>query len=196
MRVVVLASLCASLALCAPAHAAIAIDASAEARLAAGAVLVEAMVDEAEEAARVSAVIDIAAPPATVWAVMTDCPRAPKFVPDLVSCRILESDPNGAWDVREHIVDWTWFLPNVRNVFRSEYEPPRVLRFKRVDGDMARSEGEWRLEPLNGGTATRLSYTALLSPKSWIPPSMALSSVMNDVPKVLSALRRECTGAK
>lgn len=189
------ASLCVSLALSAYAHAAITIDASAEARLAAGGVLVEAAVDDAEEAARVSAVVDIAAPPETVWAVMTDCAKAPNFVPDLVSCRILESDPRGTWDVREHIVDWAWFLPNVRNVFRSDYQRPRVLRFKRVDGDMARSEGEWRLEPLKSGAATRLSYTALLSPKSWISPSLALSSVKEDVPKVLLALRRECTRA-
>jgi hypothetical protein len=185
-----------AMALCGGARAAIAIGPGEDARLHAGAVLVEAKVDEAEGAARVSAAIDIAAAPDKVWAVMTDCARAATFVPDLVSCRILESDPNGAWDVREHIIDWAWYLPNIRNVFRSDYEPPRVLRFRRIDGDMARSEGEWRLEPLNGGSATRLSYTALLLPKSWIPPSLALSSVRSDVPKVLLALRRECTGAK
>ena len=178
------------------ADAAIAIGPAEEARLRAGEVLVEAKVDEAEEAARVSAVVDIAATPQAVWDVMVDCARAPKFVPDLVSCRILERDPNGAWDIREHIIDWAWFLPNIRNVFRSDYEPPRVLRFKRVDGDMARSEGEWRLEPTNGGAGTRLFYSALLLPKSWIPPSMALSSVRGDVPKILKALRRECTGTK
>lgn len=178
------------------ADAAIAIGPAEEARLRAGEVLVEANVDEAEEAARVSAVVDIAATPQAVWEVMVDCARAPKFVPDLVSCRILERDPNGAWDIREHIIDWAWFLPNIRNVFRSDYEPPRVLRFKRVDGDMARSEGEWRLEPTNGGASTRLFYSALLLPKSWIPPSMALSSVRSDVPKILRALRRECTGTK
>lgn len=193
MRPITFALLCASLTYVASSHAAITIDAATEARLASGKVLVEAIVDEAEEAARVIAVVDIAASPDAVWAVMTDCARAVKFVPDLVSCRILEADSGGAWDVREHIVDWTWFLPNVRNVFRSEYERPRVLRFKRVDGDMARSEGEWRLEPLKGGAATRLSYTALLSPKSWIPASLALSSVKTDVPKILLALRRECT---
>jgi ribosome-associated toxin RatA of RatAB toxin-antitoxin module len=183
-----------ALALLSAAHAAIAIGPAEEARLQAGDVLVEASVDEAENAARVSAVVDINAAPQAVWDVMTDCARAAKFVPDLVSCRIVERDPNGAWDVREHIIDWAWFLPNIRNVFRSDYEPPHVLRFKRVDGDMARSEGEWRLEPLNGGAATRVTYTALLSPKSWIPPSMALSSVRSDVPKILKALRRECTG--
>jgi ribosome-associated toxin RatA of RatAB toxin-antitoxin module len=194
MRLLIL-SACV-IALSGGAPAAIAIGPAEEARLQAGDVLVEASVDETENAARVSAVVDIDAAPQAVWDVMVDCARAAKFVPDLVSCRIVERDPNGAWDVREHMIDWAWFLPNIRNVFRSDYEPPHVLRFKRVDGDMARSEGEWRLEPLNGGGATRVSYSALLSPKSWIPPSMALSSVRSDVPKILKALRRECTGGK
>lgn len=185
-----------TLAISARAHAAGAIDAAEEARLQAGEVLVEALVDDAENVARVSAVIDIAASPQAVWDVMIDCARAPKFVPDLVSCRILERDPAGSWDVREHIIDWAWFLPNIRNVFRSDYEPPYVLKFKRVDGDMERSEGEWKLEPLSGGAATRLSYSALLLPKSWIPPSMALSSVRSDVPEILKAVRRECTREK
>jgi uncharacterized protein YndB with AHSA1/START domain len=172
------------------------IGAAEEARLAAGEVLVEAAVDEAEEAARVSAVIDIAAPPRSVWLVMTDCARAQRFVPGLISCRVLEADPAGAWDVREHLIDWAWYLPTMRNVFRSDYEPPTRLRFKRTDGDLARSEGEWRLESMKGGAATRLHYTALLSPRDWIPPSLALSSVREDVPNVLLALRRECTAGR
>ncbi len=164
-----------------------------EARLEAGDVLVDVRSDEAQDAASVAAVADIAAVPEAVWAVMTDCGRAPRFVPDLVSCRVLERDPSGAWDVREHIIDWAWFLPNIRNVFRSDYEAPHFLRFKRVDGDLRLSEGEWRLEPLNGGSSTRVYYTALLSPNSWVPASFALSSVRSDVPKILRALRRECT---
>ena len=178
-----------------PAPAAIAIGPEQEASLVAGDVLLDVQVDEAQDAARVSAVIDIPATREKVWAVMTDCDRAPRFVPDLKSCRVLERDPSGAWDVREHIIDWTSFLPNVRNVFRSDYEAPHLLRFRRVDGDLKRSMGTWRLEPLNGGTGTRVHYDALLSPHSWIPASMALSSVRSDAPKVLRALRRECTGA-
>ena len=188
----------AVVALLAPrvARADIAIGSAEEARLAAGDVLVDVHIDDAQDAAAVSAVADITAAPQAVWAVMTDCDRAPRFVPDLVSCRVLERDPSGAWDVREHIIDWTWLLPNIRNVFRSDYEPPHRLRFKRVDGDLRLSEGEWRLEPLNGGSATRVYYSALLSPNSWIPASLALSSVRNDVPKIMRALRRECTSPK
>jgi uncharacterized protein YndB with AHSA1/START domain len=175
-----------------PAHT-VEIGPAEDARLLRGETLVDVRVDETEDAAAVSAAIDIQAAPSVVWAVMTDCERAPRFVPDLVSCRVLERDPAGAWDIREHIIDWTWFLPNIRNVFRSDYEPPHRLRFKRIDGDLKRSEGEWRLEPRNGGATTRVHYMALLAPSSWIPVSFALSSIRSDVPKVLQALRRECT---
>lgn len=190
---VLVAGLTSLLALSAPAEAALEIGAEEEARLARGETLVDVRLDEVEEAAAVSAVIDIAAPPEIVWAVMTDCARAPRFVPDLVSCRVLERDPAGAWDIREHMIDWAWFLPTIRNVFRSDYEPPFRLRFARSDGDLSRSEGEWRLEPRNGGTATRVHYMALLAPSSVVPVSLALPSVRSDVPKVLEALRREST---
>jgi len=180
-------------ALSLPAHAAIELGPAAEARLGRGETLVDVRIDEAEDAAAVSAAIDIQATPEVVWGVMTDCERAPRFVPDLVSCRVLERDPAGKWDIREHMIDWAWFLPTIRNVFRSDYEPPHRLRFKRVDGDLKRSEGEWRLEPRNGGSATRVHYMALLAPSSLIPASFALSSMRSDVPKVLQALRHECT---
>ncbi|MBP6013950.1 MAG: SRPBCC family protein [Alphaproteobacteria bacterium] len=196
MRGVASLTILLSALLTSAASAGMKVGAAEEAKLAAGEVLVEATVDEGQEAARVSAVIDIAAPPRSVWSVMTDCARAPRFLPGLISCRVLESDPGGAWDIREHVVDWAWYLPTVRNVFRSDYEPPTRLRFKRTDGDLARSEGEWRLESMKGGAATRLSYTALLSPRSWIPPSLALSSVKEDVPNVLLALRGECIASR
>ena len=180
-------------ALSLPAHAAVEIGPAEVARLGRGEALVDVRIDQAEDAAAVSAAIDIQAAPEVVWAVMTDCERAPRFLPDLVSCRVLERDPAGAWDVREHMIDWAWFVPTIRNVFRSDYEPPHRLRFKRIDGDLKRSEGEWRLEPKNGGSATRVHYMALLAPSRLIPVSFALSSMRSDVPKVLQALRRECT---
>jgi hypothetical protein len=45
-----------------------------------------------DDAVAIKANIDIAAPRAKVWAIMTDCARA----------------------VREHPISWMWFLPDVR----------------------------------------------------------------------------------
>jgi hypothetical protein len=166
-----------------------------ESKLAAGEVVSQVAPDPAGIAASVSAAIDIQASPDTVWAVMVDCDRAPKFVPDLKSCRVLESDPQGAWDVREHMIDWAWFLPTIRNVFRSDYERPRRLTFHRVDGDLKESDGEWRLEPRNNGSATRVFYSARLAPNGWVPTSWVEDNMRRDIPKVLVALRRECSAS-
>lgn len=140
----------------------------------------------------VTAAVEIALPAAEVWPVMTSCDRAPTFVPGLVSCRILERDPSGAWDIREHVSSPGWLLPNVRTVFRSEYVPNQRVSFARVAGDLSRSEGEWRLTELNGGNSTRVSYVADVNYDTMLPGFMLRSHLQDQMVRVLSALRREC----
>jgi uncharacterized protein YndB with AHSA1/START domain len=166
-----------------------------QARLEAGDVVVDIAADERAIAARIRAAIDIPAPPRIVWNVMTDCERAPRFVPGLESCRIVARDPGGRWDVREHQVTWAWFMPRVRNVFHSDYEAPARLRFHRVDGDLRRSEGEWRLEPLDNGRATRLVYDAIMAPGVPLPGFLVVEALRRDIPIVLRELRRESQSA-
>lgn len=166
-----------------------------QAQLAAGDVVVDIVADERANAARIRAAIDIAAPPRVVWLIMTDCERAPRFVPGLESCRILSRDPGGRWDVREHQVIWAWFMPRVRNVFHSDYEAPARLRFHRVEGDLRRSEGEWRLEPLDNGRATRLVYDAIMAPSVPLPDFLVVEALRRDIPIVLRELRRESQSA-
>ncbi|MDB5449506.1 MAG: polyketide cyclase [Phenylobacterium sp.] len=138
---------------------------------------------------RIRAAIDVAAPAAVVWTVMTDCNLAPKLVSKLKSCRILEADPAGAWDVREYISRMT-FLPPVRNVFRSDYDPERRIRFHRTAGDLAVFEGEWRLEPQADG-AVRVFYENRVAAPFHVPGLVARIALRREVPIALLALRRE-----
>ena len=143
----------------------------------------------------IRASIEIAAPRAKVWAIMTDCARAARFVPGLTSCRVLKRDPAGRWDIREHKISWMWFLPDVTSVFRSDYDPPRRLRFHRISGTLKRSDGEWRLQPIDGGSATRVSYDATLSADVPAPQFMVEAALKRDIATVLRQLRHECTTA-
>src|SRR5665213_1301479 len=127
-------------------------------RAAAGDPVVHVEVDEKNNAAQIHASIHFDAPPSAVWGVISDCTRAPQIIPNLESCRALERDPAGRWQIEEHIINWNAILPKLRTVVRSSYEPGRRLTFKRVEGDMRISEGEWRMEPIANGQATRLSY--------------------------------------
>ncbi len=136
----------------------------------------------------IRAAIDIAAPPEVIWSVMTDCGLAPKMVVNLKSCRILERDPQGRWDVREQISKMT-FVPSVRSVFREDFEPPKRLTFHQVGGDLKVLEGEWLLTPHDG--TTQVTYEARVAAPFAVPGWLARLALRHDVPMALLALRRE-----
>ncbi|MEQ1754258.1 MAG: SRPBCC family protein [Micropepsaceae bacterium] len=147
---------------------------------------------DAGTGAQVSAAIDIALPVAQVWPIMTECERAPTFVPGLKSCKILQRDTNGGWDIREHDSSPGWPLPDFRTVFRSTYELERRVRVSRIDGDLKRSEGEWLLVPRERGQSTRVIYFAELEYDTWLPAFLLRDHLAAQMPQVLLALRRQC----
>ncbi len=107
--------------------------------------------------------LDIAAPIAVVWAVLVDCDRAAQHVPGMQSCKVLDQDSAGLWDIREHRVKLPWFPLVLRNVVRSDYEPLARLHYQKACPDGQRLDGEWRLTPVNGGAATHIVYVGYLT---------------------------------
>jgi hypothetical protein len=148
--------------------------------------------DPTGAAGRLRAVEEVAASPDQVFAVMTDCALAPRMVANLKSCRILERDPAGRWDVREHVSRPMLFFPSVRSVFRSDYDPPRAFSYRRTGGDLKVLEGDWRLTPLDGGTRTRVVYEGRAALPFPIPRAAARAVLRQQVAQALTALRREC----
>jgi uncharacterized membrane protein len=146
--------------------------------------------DEARDAMVVHASIDIAAPPAIVWAVIVDCSRAPKFVPNMESCRIVNRDPAGRWELRETVLNIT-LLPRIRSLSRNEFEPLRRMTFRRAGGDVRIADGEWRLEPLARGKATRLHYNAVLALNYSVPRFLVDNAAARDFPTLLKNIERE-----
>jgi ribosome-associated toxin RatA of RatAB toxin-antitoxin module len=144
-----------------------------------------------DAAAAIVAVVDIAARPETIWAIMLDCDRAPDFVPNLKSCSVLDASADGAYDIREHVIDYALILPEVRSVFRSDYTPYEEIRVRKAGGDLRHLEGLWRLEPIDGNAGTRVSYQARLAIGAPIPRAMIRSTARKDVRKVLRSLRGE-----
>lgn len=163
----------------------------AQAALDRGRAYVEVRPDADGSSGLISAAIDIQAPVEVVWKVMIDCDLAPAMVANLKSCRILERDPAGRWDVREYVSRRTFLLPPVRNVFRSTYEPGRRIRFHRTAGDLALFDGEWRLEPQASG-AVRVFYENRVAAPFHVPGPLVRLALRYDVPAALLALRREC----
>lgn len=139
------------------------------------------------EGGRARASMDVNAPPAAVWSVLSDCAQARRFMRDLISCRVLDSGQG--WDVREHRVRG-WPLRSVmRNVSRITLDPPHRLAFSRVEGDWTRSEGEWVLTPIDGGRGTHVEYRIDAAIDSPLPAGVSRGFLVNNVRQTLTALR-------
>lgn len=144
---------------------------------------------EGGSAGVIHAAMDVAAPPAVVWKVLSDCAGAPRYMPKLLSCKTLERDPAGKWDVREHRLAGNAFKPVMRNVFRTTLEPPRRLAFHRTGGDWKRSDGEWRLSAIPGGT--HVTYELHVAIDAPVPAGMVRGAVAKGMPASMLALRKE-----
>jgi carbon monoxide dehydrogenase subunit G len=149
--------------------------------------------DQPRDAMVIHASIDIEAPPAIVWAVITDCKRAPNYVPNMESCRVVEREPHDRWQVRETVHN-VMLLPRIRSVSRVEFDKDRRMSFKKAGGDMRIAEGEWRLDPLEKGKATRLRYDAVLALNMSVPNFMVENIAKRDVPALMKNIERESLG--
>lgn len=133
--------------------------------------------------------VDIAAPRALVWAIMIDCARAPVLMVNVKYCHVLSRDPAGRWDVREQVSKAS-LLPSVRIVMRSDYDAPHTVQFHRTDGDFKVLEGEWRLEPLDGGSGTRVFYLSRMSTPFAAPGFLMRAAIRSSLPATLENLRK------
>lgn len=166
-------------------------DTQVQRRLAAGEVVVEAATASDPEGSRgrVRAAVLIEARPEAIWAVITDCREAVKFVPGLRLCRRIDGAPDGRWVNIEQEIDYSWFLRTVHNVLRADCDPPRRIDFHRVSGDLKQEEGSWLLTPTPGGSATVVEYEMYLDPGFWIPQWLINRTLRKDVPGALAGLR-------
>ena len=164
-------------------------DSAALGQLARGGVHAEVHPDGDGVSGVVFGAVEIAAPPAVVWRTITDCGRAGRMAPNIRSCRITLRDPAGRWDVREMVVR-NGLMPSFRTEFRSEFTPPRSIRFRCTAGDIRFCDGEWRLEPLAGGR-TRVLYENRASSPFPAPAIVARAAMRMDLADALRALRRE-----
>ncbi|MFZ5670811.1 MAG: SRPBCC family protein [Pseudomonadota bacterium] len=163
----------------------------AVAALGAGQPWAEVTLDPAGDAALIRAAIDISAPPDRIWRAMTDCGSTLRMVTSIVQCRVVRAGPG--WDIREHVTKSGPLLPSFRYLVRSDYEQLRRIRFRRLEGDVKRLDGEWELISLSGGR-TRVIYENHLSAPILAPAFMVRAKLRRDTPKVLENLRRLAAG--
>lgn len=158
------------------------------AQVLAGGVLVSADKDSRT----IRAAIRVDAPPEHVFAILTSCDEALRYVPRLESCRIVETAADGSYQLVEHVVKPRWYLPRIRFVFRADYTAPRAVHVSNVSGDLREHEAHWTLESLDGGRATLVEYQVWIVPRYPVPEWLVIGTLKRDLPAMLRALAARC----
>jgi ribosome-associated toxin RatA of RatAB toxin-antitoxin module len=165
----------------------------AEARLVASReILVRATLDANHRRGTVRAAVLIDAPPSVVFHAMTRCADAFEFVPHLEACRVHESAPDESFRIVEHEIDFGWYTPRIRWIFRADFVPDKSIAFRQVSGDFKKNEGAWELEAGADGRSTLLKYRAAIDPPAFIPNWLARSTYKRELPQMLDDLRQLC----
>ncbi|WP_216351165.1 SRPBCC family protein [Leptolyngbya sp. 'hensonii'] len=88
------------------------------------------------------------ASPEVVWAVLTDYENSTQYLPNLVSSKVLETNQHGK--VVEQVSERQIFVVTIRSRIRfatKETDKQRI-DFRLVEGDLAKMQGYWKLEPV------------------------------------------------
>lgn len=161
-------------------------------RVTAREIVIRANLDSGQRRGTVRAAALIDAPPAVVFQLMTRCVDAVKYVPHLRVCRVRDRAPDDSWQLVEHEIDFGWYAPRLKWVFRADFVADRSITFKQVSGDFKANQGMWEFEPLEDGGRTLLRYRAYIDPPGYVPNWLARSTFKRELPQMLTDLRRRC----
>lgn len=156
---------------------------------------------------KIIAVGDVDASPEAVSKVVGDFSHYPDFMPYVKEAKIVSRKSDNEFvaytllspplvDDRDYAIKVTAAPGTAQNggVFTTawtavpEAEPARA--------DVVRvtlNDGEWRMEPLDGGKRTKLTYTLLTHPGGSIPNWVANKSNTKAIPDLFAAIRKRAT---
>lgn len=143
--------------------------------------------DPAAQSGHASATVRIRAQPGVVARMVRSCSEALRIVPGLVACDVLETAPDGSWQIIRQVENYSWLLPRLTYEFRATFSGTDRVSIERIGGDLRVLKGSWRLE--QEGDDTIAHYDLDLAPGFWIPRWMVKLALRHDLPKMLRALR-------
>lgn len=132
----------------------------------------------------------------TAWNVLTDYGSISRFIPNVVSSKVLEA--NGNRKVIEQVDARQIFFINVRSRIRSSVIETAKSRidFQLTDGDLQSLKGYWTVEPIaafSGAKADQVLITQVVEaqPKSGTPKDIFYNLFKDSLGKNLSAISQE-----
>lgn len=125
--------------------------------------------------------------PDQVWQVLTDYNSAPAIFPTLKKCRVLSD--KGQTKVIHYQIKPTGSITSFEYDLEMKETPQKSLEWRRVGGDFKDVEGYWKLEPVDCGRSTMVTYATYCNGGVFLPQALIKRQSRIDLPQVMTALK-------
>jgi ribosome-associated toxin RatA of RatAB toxin-antitoxin module len=130
----------------------------------------------------------IKAKPDEVWHILTDYNNAHRTFPMMKKCQVIED--RGCTKLMKHVVAPTGALCTYEYIIELKETDKKSLEWKRVSGSFKEVDGWWRLEPVDGGRHTMVTYGTYVNGGLFIPQGLIRRQFRTDMPMVMSTLTK------
>jgi len=136
------------------------------------------------------------APVDKVWKVLTDYPNFYKFIPNMISSKILED--RGDRKVIEQVDSRQVFVITVvsRTKLAIQETDRKQIDFRLIDGDLSQMEGYWKIEPVSSvprqaPNQILITYTVNAQPDKSAPADAFYGIFKDALGDILQAIKTE-----
>lgn len=127
--------------------------------------------------------------PEAVWQILVDYANAPRVFPMLKKCQVLEE--RGSTKVVKHRITPSGPAGTYEYVVEIKESAPHTMEWHRVSGDFKEVDGYWRLEPMDSGHSTLVTYSSYVNGGMFMPQMLIKRQFRSDAPQIMAALRQQ-----
>lgn len=130
----------------------------------------------------------VKARPEQVWQILTDYNSASKVFPTLKKCRVVSD--NGSTKRVHYQVHPSGVMTCFEYDLEVREHPHKLIEWHRVSGDFKAVDGFWKLEPVDNGRHTVVTYASHVNGGMFLPQALIRRQTRIDIPNVMAALKQ------
>lgn len=133
--------------------------------------------------------IVVHAAPHQVWNVLSDFDNAPKVFPQMKKCEVIKDE--GHSKIVKHTVAPSGPVGTYSYTLRITEKAPKYMEWHRLSGAFKQVKGFWKLEPLDNGRTTQVTYASFVDGGFFVPAPLIRRQSRIDMPSVMTALKSQ-----
>jgi len=133
--------------------------------------------------------VTVKAPPEKVFQILADYDHADKVFPQVKHCKLVTD--KGTSKIVKHEIAPSGLPGTYEYTLDIKETAPHALEWHRISGDFKQVDGYWKLDPVEGGHATQVTYASHVDGGMFIPQMLIRRQCKIDMAGVVNTLKAQ-----